>query len=220
MCLKTSPVLFYRYSPREVQRLPAKVKQWCILTTLSGLPTLTDAIRTALSQPELPPIFALRSMPALSRSPHPAPGLLISHLLLVRSSHLWRRKSEWLRLALNCPWALRARTKRGPPSFSAPSLQPGLLPARTATHQMAPLSRCPRPHPAALRYCLFHRRTMQQGMKTNPHQALSLPETVPALRKIHPAVVRKASQWAVARYPKTLQDGKKTFLTSAPTPTL
>lgn len=218
MCIKISHVLFCRYSRREVQGLPAKVKQWCILTPLSGLPPPTDTIQTALSQAEPPPVFALLSMPALSRSPHPATGLLTSHLLLERSSLLWRRKSAWLRLALTCPWVLRARIKKGPPSFTAPSLQPELLPARTATPLTAPRSLYPPPPPAALPLTLFHQRTVQQGMKINLHQALNYHKTVPALWKIQPAVVRKASLWAVVRYPKTLQDRTKMFLTSAPNP--
>lgn len=192
-CVLIYPVLFYRYSPREVQRQPAQVKQCCILTLLSGLPPLTGTIQTALSQTELPPIFALLSMPALSRSPHPAPGLLISHLLLERSSPLWRRRSEWLRLALTCPRVLGAKIKKGPLSFSAHSLRPELLPARTATPLTAPQSLYPPPLPGALPLTLFHQRTVQWGMKINLHQALSYPITLPALGKILLAVVRKAN---------------------------
>lgn len=155
-------------------------------------------------------------MPALSRSPHPAPGLLISHLLPERSSPLWRRKSEWLRLALTCPRVLGARIKKGPLSFSAPSLRPELLPARTATPLTAPRSLYPPPLPGALPLTLFHQRTVQRGMKINLHQALSFPMTLLALGKILLAVVRKANLWAAVRYPK--KDRIKTFLTSVPNP--
>lgn len=198
-----------RFSPREAQRQPAKVKPWCILTLLSGLPPPTGTIQTD-SQIELLPIFALLSMPTLSRSLHPALGLHIFHLLLERSSLLWRKKSEWLRLALTCPWILWARIRKGPLSFSAPRH----LPARTATPLMALQSHYHPPLPGALPLTLFHQKMVQQGVKINLRQALSKPTSL--LWKTLLAVVKKAKLWAVVRY---LKEGRiRMFLTSVPNP--
>lgn len=204
------PLLLSRFSPREAQRQPAKMKPWCILTLLCGLPPLTGTIRTALSQTELLPIFALLSMPTLSRSLHPAPGRRIFHLLLERSSLLWRKKSEWLRQALTCPRLLWAKIKKGPRSFSAHRL----LPARTATPLMALQSHYHPPLPGALPLTLFHQRMVQRGVKINLHQAPSIPASL--LWKTLRAVVKKAKLWAVIRYPKVGRT--KMFLTSMPNP--
>lgn len=144
-------------------------------------------------------------------SPHPTRGLLSYRLQPERSSLLWRKKREWLRLASICRPVLRARIKKGPPSSTVPSLQPGLLPAETATPLMAPHSLYPPPLPAAPPLTLFHQRKVKQEVKIKLHQAQKCPKTL--LSKIHRAAVTIAR--LLVRHTKNLKDRIRMFLKSS-----